>query len=119
MINRSGQVSSPVAFSIPDEPLQKIPVNSWAGVWQSQWGKMTMVQNGNKVSGTYEHDNGKITGTVTGNKFTGTWSEAPGYKPPNDAGDVEFILSADGKNFTGRWRYGKKGEWQTGWNGQK
>ncbi len=118
-INIKGQVSSPVAFSNANQPVQKIPVNSWAGVWQTQWGKMTLVQNGNKASGTYEHDNGKITGTVTGNKFTGTWSEAPGYKPPDDAGDVEFILSADGKNFTGRWRYGKKGEWQTGWNGQR
>ncbi len=118
-IDKKGITGKPVSFTDKLVVPEKIVTNNWAGTWQSPWGKMTMVQNGNKVSGTYEHDNGKITGTVAGNKFTGAWSEAPAYTPPDDAGDVEFILSADGKIFTGRWRYGKKGEWQTGWDGQR
>lgn len=100
------------------------PVNDsknklWNGEWQSKWGKVVIVQNGNEVTGTYEHDNGKIKSTIVGNKLTGTWSEAPTYLPPNDAGEFEMILSLDNQSFTGRWRYGKNGNWESGWNGNR
>jgi len=91
---------------------------SWVGEWDSNWGKMVLTQNGALITGTYTHDKGKISGTVSGNVFTGTWSESPSYSPPNDAGDMELTMSADGKSFTGKWRYGSDGSWGN-WEGGK
>jgi hypothetical protein len=89
----------------------------WSGSWDSDWGVMVFNQNGDQVTGTYPHDNGKIKGTVSGNTLTGTWSEAPSYNPPNDAGDVVFTLAADGKSFSGNWRYGSgTGKWDGIWD---
>jgi len=84
---------------------------SWTGDWSTNWGDMVLTQTGSKVTGTYTHDQGKITGPISGNTLTGTWSEEPSYSPPNDAGDVEFTMSEDGKSFTGQWRYGSDGAW--------
>lgn len=89
---------------------------SWAGEWTTSWGDMTLTQTGSKVTGTYTYDQGKISGTVSGNILTGTWSEAPSYAPPHDAGEVEFVMSEDGKSFTGKWRYGSEGDWGN-WDG--
>lgn len=89
---------------------------SWAGEWDSNWGDMVFIQNGNAVTATYTYDQGKISGTVSGNTLTGTWSEAPSYAPPKDAGEVELTMSADGKSFTGKWRYGSEGTWGN-WEG--
>ncbi|MEA4845835.1 MAG: hypothetical protein VB106_01235, partial [Clostridiaceae bacterium] len=91
---------------------------SWAGEWDSNWGKMVITQEVASVAGTYTHDSGKISGTVSGNIFTGTWSESPSYSPPRDAGDMELTMAADGKSFTGKWRYGSEGSWGN-WEGGK
>ncbi|MEQ1606099.1 MAG: hypothetical protein ABL999_14645 [Pyrinomonadaceae bacterium] len=92
----------------------------WEGQWQSTWGNISITQAGNSITGTYEHDNGRIVGTIVGNKIVGTWSEGPTFTAPDDAGDLEFTLSADGSGFTGRWRYGSNGAWQTKeWTGTR
>jgi hypothetical protein len=91
-------------------------IYSWTGQWKTNWGDMTLTQTGAKVTGTYTFDSGKIEGTVSGNTLTGTWSESPSYAPPRDAGEVEFVMSADGKSFSGKWRYGSEGDWG-GWDG--
>ncbi len=119
LINNKGIAGRSVSFTDKPVVTEKIVNSNWSGTWQTPWGKMVIVQNGNSITGTYEHDKGKITGTVNGNKITGNWSEAASYKPPSDAGDFEFVISADGKSFTGRWRYGNNGAWQTGWDGKK
>ena len=94
-------------------------VANWSGKWLcGQWGTLNIAQSGDVITGTYTYDNGKLKGNVGGNMLFGTWSEAPSYSIPNDAGDVEFTMSDDGKSFTGRWRYGFTGEWRT-WNGQR
>ena len=95
---------------------EDLGIYSWAGQWKTNWGDMTLTQTGAKVTGTYTHDSGKIEGTVSGNTLTGTWSEDPSYAPPGDAGEVEFIMSADGKSFSGKWRYGSEGDWGN-WEG--
>ncbi|HPL52519.1 MAG TPA: copper amine oxidase N-terminal domain-containing protein [Bacillota bacterium] len=91
---------------------------SWAGEWDTNWGNTVLTQNGSTVTGTYTHDKGKINGTVYGNVIKGTWSESPSYSPPGDAGDMELTMSADGKSFTGKWRYGSEGSWGN-WDGGK
>ncbi len=87
---------------------------TWEGEWDSNWGHMVLTQSGNVVTGTYTHDSGRINAVVSGNKLIGTWSEAPSYAPDRDAGDIEFIMSADGKTFSGSWGYGSSlagGSW--------
>ena len=92
----------------------------WTGSYDTEWGTMTLVQNGDKVTGTYIHDDGKVVGTVSGNTLTGTWSESPSYNPPDDAGDFVLTLSADGKTITGNWRYGSNtGTWDGTWEGTR
>jgi hypothetical protein len=89
---------------------------SWTGEWETDWGDMILTQTGTNVTGTYDYDDGIITGTVSGDTLTGTWAEAPSYAPPHDAGDIEFVMSADGRSFTGKWRYGSEGSWGN-WDG--
>ncbi|MDD4833774.1 MAG: copper amine oxidase N-terminal domain-containing protein [Lutispora sp.] len=91
---------------------------SWQGEWDTNWGKMVLTQNGSTVTGTYTHDKGKISGTISGDVLTGTWSESPAYAPPNDAGDMILTMAADGKSFSGKWRYGSDGSWGN-WEGGK
>ena len=94
--------------------------SDFSGKWSTtNFGGMTLIQNGNSVSGSYSHDNGKISGTVTGNILKGTWSEAPSYSPSDDAGDMEFTLAQDGNSWTGRWRYGSSGDWYPDWTGTR
>lgn len=72
---------------------------SWTGTWSSDWGDMTLTQNGSKVTGTYTHDGGTISGTVSGNTLTGTWKE------PGQVGKISWVMSSDGKSFNGKWGY--------------
>jgi hypothetical protein len=91
-----------------------------SGTWKTSFGLMTLTQDGSHVTGSYPHDSGKIQGTLEGNVLRGSWSESPSYKPPKDAGDLEFVFSEDGRNFTGTWRYGsQKQSWDGKWTGEK
>ncbi len=83
---------------------------SFAGTWDTDFGKMVLTVDGDKATGTYEDNDGRINGTVADNKLSGTWTEAPTRKPPEDAGDFTFTLSADGSSFQGLWRYGHSGD---------
>lgn len=84
----------------------------WEGNWDTEYGVLTIEQEGAQVTGNYSREGGKIVGTISGNVLRGTWSESPTYLPPKDAGDIEFIMSADGLKFEGRWRYASEGDWQ-------
>lgn len=90
---------------------------SFNGAWNTDYGTLTLVQDGENVTGEYSHDGGTIKGTVIGNVLKGTWSEAPTHRPPDDAGEIEFQLDPQGTSFTGKWRYGSSGGW-TNWNGK-
>jgi len=95
-----------------------VQATGWAGTWDTNWGTMVLTQVGNQVSGTYTWDSGQINGTVAGNVFTGTWSEAPSYSPPDDAGEVQLTISADGQSISGQWRYDSSGSWSS-WAGTR
>lgn len=111
-------LSITVAVGFPATAWAAAGQYSWEGEWETNWGNMVLTQSGLVVTGTYTHDKGKISGTVSGNVLTGTWSESPSYAPPGDAGDIEFTMSADGKSFSGKWRYGSEGSWGD-WEGGK
>ena len=106
-----------VKLKISDET--KTGTCDWTGAWETDWGRMELQQNGNKVNGTYTHDQGRIQGTVSGRNLTGTWSEYPSYSPPGDAGDIVFIISEDCSSFDGKWRYGTSGGWSGSWTGAR
>jgi hypothetical protein len=93
--------------------------NSFESTWNTNWGEMRLKQESGKVTGTYTHDSGRIDATVSGSSLKGRWSEAPSYKEPGDAGDVELKMSEDGKSFTGYWRYGSEGNWNGDWTGTR
>ena len=87
--------------------------NTWAGVWNSDFGRLTMAADG---SGNYEgFSPGTISGPASGSVNEGTWSQ-PG-DPPRE-GTYKFTLSGDGKSFSGEWAY-KTGGCGTacGWSG--
>jgi hypothetical protein len=80
---------------------------SFTGKWLTTWlaGEqdipMTLTQTGSAVTGTYEYSDGTITGTVQGTTLTGTWTESGG----ESKGPVVFVISADGKTFSGWWAH--------------
>ena len=92
---------------------------SWSGLWSTTYGAMQLTQSGSSVTGAYDYQGGTISGTASGNVLVGTWSQQPSYAPPNDAGDLQFTLSADGRSFSGQWRYGSAGDYQTDWTGTR
>ena len=87
--------------------------NTWAGVWSSDFGPLTLDAGG---SGSYTgFTPGTVTGSVTGNVDKGTWNQ-PGTPPKG--GTFTFTMSADGKSFTGEWAYTSGGCGSAcGWNG--
>jgi hypothetical protein len=85
-----------------------------SGEWDTNWGKLTLEQADNKVTGTYEWDNGKLEGIFEGYTLKGFWSEAQSYDCPHEKGLFELTFSSDGKSFMGPWSYcdGKTaGDW--------
>jgi len=87
--------------------------NTWAGVWDSSFGPLTLSASG---SGSYKgYSPGTVTGTVKGSVVKGTWLQ-PGDPPKT--GPFEFTLSPDGLHFTGIWSYKGDGCGSAcGWDG--
>ncbi|MCM8779757.1 MAG: FecR family protein [Candidatus Omnitrophica bacterium] len=105
---------------LPKEAAAQAQAAQITGIWSSNFGEITFTQSGNMVSATYTHDKGKIEGKLEGNILRGTWSEAPTYKPPKDAGDIEFVFSPDFKSFQGKWRSGSERQtWNGSWSGKR
>lgn len=96
-----GPYAKPTPEETPASP-------GFAGVWDSNFGRVTLRVSGNRVTGDYPHDSGRIDTILSddGRTLTGTWSEAPTYQPPKDAGRMELTLSPNGQGFTGKWGYG-------------
>lgn len=115
----SGTVSATVPATVTTHGLVRAEyagASPWSGPWDSDWGTMEFAQSGSHVTATYDYHDGRITGTVSGNTLTGTWSQSPSYQPPEDAGDVVFVMAADGNTLTGSWRFGTgTGTWDGTW----
>lgn len=89
---------------------------SWAGIWNSSWLEsdgnqtstvMTLTQTDANVSGTYAYSypgegnyTGSLKATVEGKSLTGNY-----FDSDNDTGSIAFVLSDDGKAFTGKWAH--------------
>ncbi len=95
---------------IPPTPAPIIPASGacrFTGVWDTDFGDLTLTQNGNKLKGNYSYQGGRVDGTIVDvNTAIGTWSEAPTYRAPQDAGDFIFTIQPGCKRIKGQWRYG-------------
>lgn len=85
---------------------------TWDGVFETKYGPLALAQTEDGITGRYPAwDNGKVAGVVTDGVLFGCWYEAPGYAPPDDAGQIVLVMHEDGQSFTGWWRYGDSGAW--------
>jgi len=82
-------------------------VADWSGDWDARWreggARLTLTQDGNKVSGNYPLYAGKIEGTVTGRELKGRWIQ------DDTSGEFVAVLSPDGKSFSARLASGVSG----------
>jgi alkaline phosphatase D len=70
-----------------------------AGAWTTNFGKLTLTQDGDQITGEYEHDGGTLRATLSGRVLTGTWSEI------GKRGPVSITIEEGGNSFHGTWRY--------------
>jgi len=83
--------------------------DDWSGTWSTQWrdggARISLQQDGDRVTGDYTPQDGRIEARVNGNRLIGRWIE------PGARGGFEFTLAPNGRTFTGRF---DNGEWWTG-----
>jgi hypothetical protein len=86
----------------------------FAGEWNTDYGRMILRVDHEKVTGSYGAEGRKnaITGTLEDKKLTFTYLE------PGISGEGEFTLSEDGQSFAGRWRPSDSLLWNK-WSGQR
>ncbi len=87
------------------------------GRYTTEFGDMVLNQDGQRVWGTYTHQQGQIEGTFDGKMVHGVWKQAPTYRAPNDAGDIQMRF-LNGR-FSAVWRYGHspQAKWEGTWAG--
>lgn len=98
---------------------------NFSGIWLTNFGALTIIQQGDEVSGKYEFERsgelvrGRIHGTVKGDRLSFRWSQEPTFDLPSDAGDGYFILTHKEEDIVirGEWRYGYSGPWKGEWKG--
>jgi outer membrane protein OmpA-like peptidoglycan-associated protein len=79
--------------------LTNTPFPNVSGTYDTNYGKMHLLQQGTSVTGCYEHDGGLLTGGVEGRIMKITWTEDEGKK----RGPAVMVFTADGRNLLGMW----------------
>jgi hypothetical protein len=75
---------------------------SFAGSWDSTWGKMVLNQEGKRVHGTFTgYREGGVTGELDGDIFRFIWDQ----RVPRQHGHGFMQMSPDGLHLEGRWGY--------------
>lgn len=83
------------------------------GIWNTSFGLVRLVQEGERVIGFYEGlGSSTIDGSVDGEVFSFR------YQEPNAAGDGRFTLAEDGMSFRGEWKPDGGAVWQP-WAGYR
>jgi len=81
------------------------------GVYKTQHGELTIVQNGDDITASYQ-ENGVCSGKLNGNKVEGAW------KNKKDQGLFEWTFDGDGK-FSGKYKSGlESGPMRGKWDGK-
>ncbi len=77
---------------------------SFAGNWDSTWGRMVLNQEGKHVHGTFTgYREGGVTGELDGDVWRFIWDQ----RVPRSHGHGYLQISTDGTHLEGRWGYGK------------
>ena len=98
-----GGLTVVIRVSGPPTPTPVIPsTDPWDGTWQSTYGDINMVQNGNLVTGSYP--GGQLSGYVSGNLVSGTYQESSGV-----SGTFDFWIEGNHQQWHGN--YDKVGAW--------
>jgi hypothetical protein len=83
------------------------------GVWDTSFGRMRLMQDGESVHGSYEGPGpSRLDGELRDREL------AFRYREPNAAGEGRFALADDGLAFAGEWREGESAEWKP-WSGRR
>lgn len=76
----------------------------YSGVWDSNWGQLTLKQAGKSVHGRYSgFRNGSVSGEADGNVLLFRWTQVE----HRQAGRGYFQMDATGDRLEGRWGYFK------------
>jgi hypothetical protein len=113
----------PVETSNPPGPsTPPVVASDWNGGWATNFGTLTIYQQGTHVTGGYVYDNGgaqvqgSIEGEVIGAQLDFGWSEGPGGA---GAGHGVFTMNSDGKSFAGTWGQGESRTSGGNWDGTR
>ena len=91
--------------------------NSFAGEWESTYGRLKLKVAGDSATGTYRFAGGSVN-DISGKLLEGGRKLDFTYAESNTSGEGSFMLSADGQAFTGRWREKGERQWLP-WGGQR
>ncbi|MBU0516490.1 MAG: hypothetical protein KJ621_17165 [Proteobacteria bacterium] len=91
---------------------------SWAGVWRTTFGVLTLTQEGTRVTGTYGYRKGRLKGVAQGRSLRGRWYEGAADRDEY-RGDFEFKMMPDGNYFMGRWGKGFNNPMRGRWVGRR
>ena len=84
----------------------------YAGVWDTNWGQLELMQKGKHVHGRYKgFRNGSVSGDAEGDVFLFRWTQTESRQ----WGRGYLKISPDGQTMEGRWgyqkNYGNGGRW--------
>jgi len=82
---------------------------TFAGLWETSFGRMRLKLEGNRITGAYAYKGGTLDGYLVDGKFKFRYSDGAD-------GEGEFSLVKGGRAFGGRWRADGDKEWRD-WNG--
>jgi opacity protein-like surface antigen len=85
---------------------------SFTGTWDTNYGPLTMVQKGRKVTGSYCDGTANLQGKVEGHRLN------LNYQEPHEGGEACFDLAGDGNSFIGRYRTAGSNQWVE-WSGTR
>lgn len=93
---------------------EMVQETGFGGLWSTNFGRMRLNVDGEKVTGTYSYGHGsKIEGEIDREgklQFV--------YTEPETSGEGWFELAEDGQSFAGQWRAKGARSWR-GWRGQR
>lgn len=115
MISWSLRAPLAAAFLVLLGPSVALAETSFAGIWDSTYGTISLTQDGAKVTGHYSSQMlvGTLKGAVTGRRLTLRYKEIDGT-----TGQAFFELDKSGDSFAGSWRADGETEWAP-WNGTR
>ncbi len=104
-----------LSAACPASTLSANTKSTWTGTWDTSYGELRLVQltmtNQSKMIGDYSN-----FGHIDANLKNGKWEGL--FNNGNREGQVNFVLSEDGKSFTGTWKFDGDTQWQN-WSGTK